>query len=100
MFRPRHILAGPGDLGRQRTQDSALSASRSPRPDRSTPPDGSGSRVDRLIVFDFDNTLVHSRIDFAGIRRDLIALFRRARVPGADDSLARLSIGQIIDLGV
>lgn len=53
-----------------------------------------------LIVFDFDNTIVHSRIDFAGIRRDLIALLRRAGHPDAvDDRLARLSIGQIIEAG-
>ena len=57
--------------------------------------------MDRLIVFDFDNTIVHSRIDFAGIRRDLIALFRQAGVPEAvDDRLAILSIGQMIDTGV
>jgi phosphoglycolate phosphatase len=56
--------------------------------------------VDRLIVFDFDNTLVHSRIDFAGIRRDLIALFQRAQIPGVGDTLARLSIGEMIDVGV
>jgi len=57
--------------------------------------------VDRLIVFDFDNTIVHSRIDFAGIRRDLILLFRRAGVPEAiDDRLARLSIGEMIEAGV
>jgi phosphoglycolate phosphatase len=57
--------------------------------------------VDRLIVFDFDNTIVHSRIDFAGIRRDLILLFRKAGVPAAvDDRLANLSIGEMIDAGV
>jgi phosphoglycolate phosphatase len=57
--------------------------------------------VQRLIVFDFDNTLVHSRIDFAGIRRDLIDLFRRANLPEAvDDRLAALSIGEMIDAGV
>jgi phosphoglycolate phosphatase len=57
--------------------------------------------VDRLIVFDFDNTIVHSRIDFAGIRRELILLFRGAGVPEAvDDRLANLSIGEMIDTGV
>ena len=56
--------------------------------------------MDRLIVFDFDNTLVHSRIDFAGIRRDLLALFRQHGVPSAvDDRLVNLSIGQIIEVG-
>ncbi|MCC6177777.1 MAG: HAD family hydrolase [Chloroflexi bacterium] len=53
-----------------------------------------------LIVFDFDNTLVHSKIDFQGIRRDLLDLLRRAGVPEAvDERLARLSIGQIIETG-
>jgi phosphoglycolate phosphatase len=57
--------------------------------------------VHGLIVFDFDNTLVHSKIDFAGIRRDLLALFRQNGVPEAvDDRLVNLSIGQIIDAGV
>jgi phosphoglycolate phosphatase len=57
--------------------------------------------VDRLIVFDFDNTIVHSRIDFAGIRRDLILLFRGAGVPEAvDERLANLSIGEMIETGV
>jgi phosphoglycolate phosphatase len=57
-----------------------------------------------LIVFDFDNTLVHSKIDFAGIRRELIELLREFGHPDAgDDGLAerltRLSIGEIIDAG-
>lgn len=53
-----------------------------------------------LIVFDFDNTIVHSRIDFVGIRRELLALLRKAGHPdAADDRLARLSIGQIIEAG-
>lgn len=53
-----------------------------------------------LIVFDFDNTLVHSQIDFAGIRRDLLTLLRDVGHPEAhDDRLARLSIGQIIEAG-
>jgi phosphoglycolate phosphatase len=56
--------------------------------------------VSGLIVFDFDNTLVHSRIDFAGIRRELIGLLRQAGHPeAAGDRLARLSIGEIIDAG-
>jgi len=57
-----------------------------------------------LIVFDFDNTLVHSKIDFAGIRRELIALLRRSGHPDVGDNgmaerLTRLSIGEIIDAG-
>lgn len=53
-----------------------------------------------LIVFDFDNTLVHSQIDFLGIRRDLLALIRQSGHPSVDDDgLTRLSIGQMIDAG-
>jgi phosphoglycolate phosphatase len=60
--------------------------------------------VSGLIVFDFDNTLVHSKIDFAGIRRELFELLRRVGHPEAEDDpltsdLARLSIGEIIDAG-
>lgn len=50
-----------------------------------------------LVIFDLDNTVVHSRIDFAAIRRDLIALLRLHRAADeSDDVLARRSIGQII----
>ena len=53
-----------------------------------------------LIVFDFDNTLVHSKIDFAGIRRELLDLLRQVGHPEAHgDSLMKLSIGQIIESG-
>jgi phosphoglycolate phosphatase len=53
-----------------------------------------------LVVFDLDNTLVHSKIDFSAIRRSLIALLRRHRVTEeSDPALTRLSIGQIIELG-
>ncbi len=53
-----------------------------------------------LVVFDFDNTLVHSRIDFAGIRADLLDLRSNLGLPDADqDALRRLSIGQIIEVG-
>ena len=56
------------------------------------------------IVFDFDNTLVHSRIDFAAIRRELLALLRDAKHPdfaanGSEGALTTLSIGEIIDAG-
>jgi phosphoglycolate phosphatase len=56
--------------------------------------------VTSLLVFDLDNTVVHSRIDFAGIRRDLIALLRAHGIlEPTDEALTRLSIGQIIELG-
>ena len=57
-----------------------------------------------LIVFDFDNTLVHSKIDFVGIRRELFEMLRRDGHPDAvgeelAERLTRLSIGEIIDAG-
>ena len=53
-----------------------------------------------LVVFDFDNTLVHSKIDFQGIRTELIALLRRSGRSDVDEeALRRLSIGQIIETG-
>lgn len=57
-------------------------------------------RSSGLVVFDLDNTVVHSRIDFSGIRRDVIALLHVNDVTDEDpEALARLSIGQIIALG-
>jgi phosphoglycolate phosphatase len=60
--------------------------------------------VSGLIVFDFDNTLVHSRIDFAAIRRELLDLIRQSGLRDAAgdvlvDRLTRLSIGEIIEVG-
>lgn len=57
-----------------------------------------------LLVFDFDNTLVHSKIDFVGIRRELLEMLTRSGHPdaagdGLVDRLARLSIGEIIEVG-
>lgn len=53
-----------------------------------------------LIVFDFDNTLVHSKIDFIGIRREILALLRAAGRAGAvENRLTQLSIGEIIEAG-
>ena len=53
-----------------------------------------------LVVFDFDNTLVHSRIDFQAIRGELLALLRRFGKSDVDDeALRRLSIGQLIEAG-
>lgn len=61
-----------------------------------------GPSLSGLIVFDFDNTLVHSKIDFMGIRRDLLELLQAAGHPeahGEAESLMKLSIGQIIASG-
>jgi len=53
-----------------------------------------------LVIFDLDNTVVHSTIDFASLRRDLIALWREHNVADQSDAeLERLSIGEIIALG-
>jgi phosphoglycolate phosphatase len=52
-----------------------------------------------LLIFDLDNTVVHSRIDFAGIRRELIAMLRgQGMLEPTEADLLRLSIGQIIEL--
>jgi phosphoglycolate phosphatase len=54
------------------------------------------------IIFDLDNTLVHSQIDFAGIRRDLGALLSAAGAlsePILTAGPRRRSIGEIIQLG-
>jgi phosphoglycolate phosphatase len=54
------------------------------------------------IVFDLDNTLVHSHIDFKGIRRDIGDLLLSAgvvREPIVTEGPKRRSIGQVIELG-
>jgi phosphoglycolate phosphatase len=59
------------------------------------------SSVQPAIVFDLDNTVVHSRIDFAGIRRDLGTLLLDSGVvdePIVTQGPTRKSIGQIIEL--
>ena len=54
----------------------------------------------RLLVFDLDNTLLHSQIDFAGIRRDVVSLWHRENITDRSvEELRTLSIGQIIELG-
>jgi phosphoglycolate phosphatase len=53
-----------------------------------------------LVVFDLDNTLVHSQIDFPAMRAAVISLLRERDLNGAsDDELRRLSVGEIIALG-
>jgi phosphoglycolate phosphatase len=53
-----------------------------------------------LVVFDLDNTLVHSQIDFAGMRAAIIQLLRERDLSAAsDDELRRLSVGEIIASG-
>jgi phosphoglycolate phosphatase len=53
-----------------------------------------------LVVFDLDNTLVHSQIDFPGMRAAVISLLRERNLNDAgDDELRRLSVGEIIASG-
>jgi phosphoglycolate phosphatase len=54
------------------------------------------------LIFDLDNTLVHSKIDFAAIRRDLGALLLEVgaiELPIPTEGPQRRSIGQIIEIG-
>ncbi len=52
------------------------------------------------LVFDMDNTLIGSHIDFPGIRRALIALLRAAGAANeADDALMRRALAQLVALG-
>lgn len=53
-----------------------------------------------LVVFDLDNTLVHSQIDFPGMRAAVISLLRERNLSEAgDEALRRLSVGEIIASG-
>ena len=52
------------------------------------------------LIFDMDNTLIGSHIDFPAIRRSLIALLRAAGAAGeADDILMRYALAHLIALG-
>ncbi len=52
------------------------------------------------LIFDMDNTLIGSHIDFPAIRRSLIALLRAAGAAGeADDVLMRYALAHLIALG-
>ncbi len=52
------------------------------------------------LVFDMDNTLIGSHIDFPAIRRALIALLRAAgAVDDTDEALMRRALAQLIALG-
>jgi phosphoglycolate phosphatase len=53
-----------------------------------------------IAIFDFDNTIVHSQIDFLSIRRDITQLLRDSKATEyAVEQLTHLSIGQIIAVG-
>jgi len=52
------------------------------------------------LIFDMDNTLIGSRIDFAAIRRTLIALLRGAGATDAtDETLTRRAIPELVMCG-
>ena len=52
------------------------------------------------LVFDMDNTLIGSRIDFPAIRRALIGLLREAgAVRESDDALMRRALADLVALG-
>lgn len=53
----------------------------------------------RSLVFDLDNTLLHSRINFAAIRHDIVDLWHHQSITTQSlDELRKISIGQIIEL--
>jgi phosphoglycolate phosphatase len=53
-----------------------------------------------IAIFDLDNTIVHSRIDFAAIRRDVVDLLREhGAISQTLQELGYQSIGQIISIG-
>jgi len=60
------------------------------------------TQTDRIaIVFDLDNTLVHSRINFPAMRRRVIDLINAAGLLlPADSELASFSVAEIIDLAI
>ena len=52
------------------------------------------------LIFDMDNTLIESHIDFPGIRRTLIALLRAAGAADEpDEALMRRALAQLVALG-
>ncbi|MBI4493176.1 MAG: HAD family hydrolase [Chloroflexi bacterium] len=54
-------------------------------------------RPSTLLIFDLDNTLVHSQIDFQAIRRELIALLHAAGATAEPaEALRRLAIPELI----
>lgn len=54
-----------------------------------------------LVIFDFDNTLIDSRINFMGLRGALIDLWASAApLPHPRDALLRLPIRDIVDQAV
>jgi phosphoglycolate phosphatase len=57
---------------------------------------------EHALIFDLDNTLVHSKIDFRGIRAALVEILTQAgaiQEPLATEGPTRRSIGEIIQLG-
>src|SRR5687767_6205224 len=64
------------------------------------PSDGGAAASETLLVFDLDNTLVHSQIDFRGLRLALIEVLQRAGATAEPaESLLRLPIPELILIG-
>jgi phosphoglycolate phosphatase len=58
------------------------------------------SPAETLLIFDLDNTLVHSRIDFRGLREQLIATLRAVGATvEPDEVLARRPIPHLVLIG-
>ncbi|HEV8354745.1 MAG TPA: HAD-IA family hydrolase [bacterium] len=56
--------------------------------------------LDVALIFDLDNTLIHSTIDFRRIRVRLITLLRAAGLSDdSDDALMKLAIPQLVERG-
>ena len=51
-----------------------------------------------LVIFDFDNTLVRSRIDFAGMKRAMVRYLASHGVPGALKAARRLAAPEILEM--
>jgi phosphoglycolate phosphatase len=65
------------------------------------PPDMSDAPLPILVIFDFDNTLIDSRIRFADLRSALIDLWAsRAALPAPREDLMRLPLRDIVDRAV
>jgi phosphoglycolate phosphatase len=53
------------------------------------------------LIFDMDNTLIGSRIDFGAIRRSLITLLRAVgAVSESDEALLRRALAELVAIGV
>lgn len=85
---------GRGDAGTRRRWETQA---RPPLRATGSPRHGATRSQPALLIFDLDNTLVHSRIDFQAIRREVIPLLHEAGASSeAFESLRQLSIPELI----